>query len=240
MSFAKLGNRTRLRFTYAHEIAHRFFYVSVGTAWRRARDLATERLRLPEQMEQRITLGRLEERLCNKIAARVLIPDSWISNSCDLQEWFADTERFCEKLSNQAKSLGVSRDCLMIRLRETESRCRMGPNVAFLVGRSYGSINKRAAFTLRVLTALSPYQIDGCKLPAIYPGMEIERFGEIAAKVLCDLINRANVQGTIHVPLWIDKSGKTIANLNGCWNLLSAGHTGGDDRILLWGKLTIN
>jgi Zn-dependent peptidase ImmA (M78 family) len=238
----KLPHQTRLRFTYAHELAHRFFYVRAGESWLRARDLATQTLRLADQMEQRITLGRLEERLCNKIAARVLIPDRYISDGCDLGAWFSDSRQFYLRLSSEARSLGVSRDCLLIRLRETASRCQMGPHVAFIVGRSAGPINKRAAFTLRVLTSLSPAEIGGQKL-SVYPGMEVEKLGETAAKFFCSLIGMSSQEeGRVQVPICLGHKKKSMANLDGCWRVLNAQNrvnSSGDSRILLWGRLTL-
>jgi Zn-dependent peptidase ImmA (M78 family) len=238
----RLPHQTRLRFTYAHELAHRFFYVRAGVSWLRARDIATQTLRLADQMEQRITLGRLEERLCNKIAARVLIPDRYISAGCDLATWFSDSRQFYLRLSSEAKSLGVSRDCLLIRLRETASRSRMGPHVAFIVGKSAGPINKRAAFTMRVLTTLSPAEIDGHKV-SVYPGMEVEKLGETAAKIFCNLVGTSSEQeGRVQVPIWLGHRKKSMANLDGCWRVLSAQNrvsSSRDARILLWGRLTL-
>ena len=87
-----------MRFTYAHEVAHRFFSVKEGGKWCRARDLATSDLPLADEMKQKITLSRIEEGLRNSIARRVLIPDDQL-HAVDLRDWFGKGKEFLDVLT---------------------------------------------------------------------------------------------------------------------------------------------
>src|SRR6266849_4325037 len=64
----------RLRFTYAHEFVHRFFFVPDGDEWIRAAGRASRRFAGIDRLKATRLLHGLEERLCNRLAGKLLMP----------------------------------------------------------------------------------------------------------------------------------------------------------------------
>lgn len=90
----------RGRFSYAHEIAHRFFYVFCrnGLRWRRAIDVVTDQLDSRSATIVRQRLSHIEEQTCNTIARRVLapVPDVAAFVRCMLDPDQPDSDHFVQ------------------------------------------------------------------------------------------------------------------------------------------------
>jgi hypothetical protein len=226
-------NRTRMRFTYAHEVAHRFFFVNERGKWSRARDLATSNLPLAEEMKQKITLSRIEEGLCNSIARRVLIPDVEI-DAVDLKDWFAKGKEFVHLLTATARKFGVSRDCLLVRLQRKQLG---GPHAAFLVTRSRGTVHKRGILSLRIATWVCSR--DGSVgMQRLRPGLEWSNFGRTASEFVESWMqSQGEPEGSFEIPLEFGREG--TRHFRGWWSLLNTMPARTDaSRILLWGVLS--
>ena len=76
------GLRIRQRFTYAHEVAHRFFFCATPAGWKRAIEMIAEAEPSQRALGVYRILNRVEERLCNRIAGRILIPDGHLVLLC--------------------------------------------------------------------------------------------------------------------------------------------------------------
>ncbi len=225
--------RTRMRFTYAHEVAHRFFFVSERGTWTRARDVVTSSLPPAEELRQKITLGRIEESLCNSIARRVLIPDEGL-REIDPEHWFRRGHDFFQCLTTAAKRFGVSRDCLIVRL---QSKTVNAPRIAFLIGRSRGTVLRRGNFGLRVITWLGPKNDEMLSKRRLHPGSEWRHFGPSACEfVEACLQNEQKFEGAVSVTL--EMANGCSRTLHGWWSVLEAGRQEKRPRrVLLWGDL---
>jgi hypothetical protein len=227
-------NRARMRFTYAHEVAHRFFFVNERGKWARARDLATSNLPLAEEMRQKITLSRIEEGLCNSIARRVLILDVEL-DAVDLGDWFGRGKEFIHLLTSTARKFGVSRDCLLVRLQRNRIS---GRHVAFLVGKSQGTVHKKGVLGLRIATWLGSQDDGTLGMQRLRPGFEWSNFGRTASEfVESRMQNRCESEGSFEIP--VEFSREETRSFRGWWSILntipSQTETG---RILLWGELS--
>jgi hypothetical protein len=232
--FREQPNRTRMRFTYAHEVAHRFFFVPESGRWRRARDLATSNLPITEEMKQTITLSRIEEGLCNSIARRVLIPDVEL-DEVNLDEWFSKGKDFVHLLTATARQFGVSRDCLLVRLQRNRVNA---PHVVFLIGRSRGTVHKKGVYNLRLVTWLCSTKAETFGRQRFYPGFEWSNFGQTAFEFVESCIqNHCGSEGSFEIPLEVGGEGRRT--LRGWWSLLNAVPSQVESsRILLWGDLS--
>jgi hypothetical protein len=227
-------NQSRMRFTYAHEVAHRFFFVNQHGKWARARDLATSNLPLAEEMKHKITLSRIEEGLCNSIARRVLIPDIEL-DAVDLRDWFGKGKGFIDLLTATARKFGVSRDCLLVRLQRNRVS---GPHVAFLVGRSRGTVHKKGALGLRIATWLCSQDRESVGVQRLHPGFEWSNFGRTAFEsVESWMQNRSESEGSFEILLKFSR--EESLSFRGWWSLLNTTPVRTEtSRILLWGELS--
>lgn len=93
------------RFTYAHEIAHRFFYIpSPEKGYERCISLAVSDPQEPKSKGVIIDLKDQEERLCNYIARRVLLPEFLVAkwakeHGYDVNTPFPEIGNLVSKLS---------------------------------------------------------------------------------------------------------------------------------------------
>ena len=62
------------RFVYAHEFAHRFFFVRVGDGWSRALGEIVRQADASERYGIARLISQTEERICNNVATRLLVP----------------------------------------------------------------------------------------------------------------------------------------------------------------------
>jgi hypothetical protein len=245
---SELRDLPRHRFTYAHEMAHRFFYIQKGGQWVRAIDSVTARLSTVEAMRERITLSRSEEGCCNSIARRLLMPEHLLHSECRLDEWFDEGEHLFTHISRAAKKFGVSLHCLLVQLQQEVQNGRMpllSSRCLFLVEQSTGTILRRSQAKLRITTAIMPGRIGPFASKTPYPGMEWEKFG---AEALCDvrtlLGGQSAARGSIfeHLRLPGIRDGKEMvqdAELCGWWRLLNSKSSDKPRKLILWGNLRL-
>jgi hypothetical protein len=115
--------RRRLRFTYAHELAHRFCFVGDSSSWLRAIHLIARELQGVERSRVLRILCPLEEAICNSIASRLLVPD------LDLQRFIArwggkvaPCFDFFSLVTAGASDFEISRECFLGALKDAAER----------------------------------------------------------------------------------------------------------------------
>lgn len=227
MTLVQLAANPRYRFTYAHEMAHRFLFIKHGQTWRRALDVATEGLSSASRLREKVTLSRIEEGLCNGIARRVLIPDSFVHEYCPLDRWFSEGPRFYSLLTSVAQTCKVSRDVMLVRL-EKWPRANKDQYFAVIVDRSTGAITSRGKRVLRAMTGIFPSR-DGGEL---YPGMPLDELGpeffQFASRAAA---TNDSVVRDFRLNLVLRTTDSLWAS--GWWRALAHG-----ERFMMWGKLT--
>ena len=219
----------RMRFTYAHEFAHRFFYVESGETWERALNVVTKDLEIVEQMRHRITLRNTEEGLCNRIARRLLIPDDFLAENYSTGIWFALGEAFFTQLSAVARSLGVSRDCLLVWLQDVAEKTS---NCALIVGYSKGPITQRGASKLRIISGLFPSPVGSGSFREFYPGAEWANFGEPASNFVTGRLQAGRPVSSTAIIELRSRQAKGSLVLKGWFQIISP------QSMLIWGELT--
>jgi hypothetical protein len=222
----------RARFTYAHEVGHRFCYAQVDDQWFRALDLATSALPRGERLRTRVTIAQREEGFCNSVARRLLIPDEAVPTHCPIGRWFATGEGFFSMLSDAAAKFGVSRDCLLVRLSNWPWRKPTGAHLAMVVEPSHGPITQRGMSCLRATTSLL-YAVPSTD--ELYPGIEASKMGEPLERALKEMIaGRCGRRGVVDSPIAI--RGRGTMRLRG-WFRVFLRTGGGGNRAYVWGEL---
>lgn len=226
----EVQSQARMRFTYAHEFAHRFFYVECDGKMERALTVVTRKLEVAEGMRQQITLRNVEEGLCNRIARRLLVPDEFLVQHCPVIDWLKHGESFFAKLSAAARALGISRDCLLVRLQdvapEVTSHC------AFLVGYSKGPITQRGASNLRIISGFFPVDPNQSAYERFYPGAEWSSFGRAALDFMAERLKAGHpVLFPLHLGLG-NREGQDSLTLQGWGRVISP------QTALIWGQLS--
>jgi len=244
-SAKKGGGLARLRFTYAHEMAHRFFFIRRSNSWIRALDAAVAGLPVSVTMKERITLNRIEEGICNNIARRLLIPDDSLISDCKISEWFNEGQAFFRLLADKAKTFGVSVDCLLVRLQKASRMAEIDwsdPSFAIVVALSRGHVLRRGDLKPRIVTALMPQTIGDFQPQQIYPGFSFEKFGNEAVEAITPLLSAGSQKcgRTQQRVTLLGKKGtgssKVTFLIDGWWQMLSS-ESVQSPRLLLWGKL---
>jgi hypothetical protein len=237
----------RDRFTYAHEMAHRFFFLEhAERGWIRALDLSTENLSASQALLDRWHLNNLEESLCNRIARRVLIPDTLLLERCRLDQWFSGEHTLYRHLSKTANDFGVSRECLIVGISSAIRRKVIEATdsvVLMVIGKTTGPINRRGKEALRVSVCSFPKRFLEYPVDAPFPGFELRRFGSEAEEFFERAItNPAESHGEISIPISLKskRSEQTVPTprLVGWWNSYG-GLNPGHRKLCVWGKLTI-
>ena len=237
---------TRQRFTYAHEMAHRFFFIEQSDeSYVRAIDLLTADLPVAQKIRHRRLLNGIEERLCNQIARRVLIPDSLLLEHCDLHEWFNRKEGLYRSLSRAAAEFGVSRECLIVRIGSAIRRGVMiveDSKCLIVVAKTRGPITQRGDETLRINACFFPRKLNERIVNAPFPGFELRRFGVVAEEFFeSGFTRRTPSAGEMDVPLALTshkRNADAVAtHLRGWWK--SHGNNPDFRRLYAWGTLVI-
>lgn len=180
--FPDLSLYYRSRFTYAHEFAHRFFFVSAASAWQRAIDIATQGLQSDVRRIAIRSLSNYEETLCNRIAGDILVPETHLIRVFGGALWKLDTLHLA--LRNSAHTFRVSQECLLVRLKRAllHSQLSGPPNLCiFAVIRSDRKGGEtRARHELRIREAILPSKISGAKVSSVFPGLALRNLGQEA------------------------------------------------------------
>jgi hypothetical protein len=233
MTAVEMGKSSRYRFTYAHEVAHRFFFVQQADGgWSRALDCATENLDTAARLREKVMLSRLEESLCNRIAGRLLIPDRFVAERCNFDAWVSSGPNFYRYLKAAASDCAASPGTLLIRLSRSKksSPSRTG-TCAMIVDRSAGPPASRGRYTWRVTCASMPRDVNR-EETGFYPHLEVESFGsELSSFVTNNIAQREKLSGGIKVNFQIGDH--PVRRLEGWWRLLGENPR----RMMIWGVL---
>jgi hypothetical protein len=239
----------RLRFAYAHEVAHRFFFVQNGSIWTRAIQQVTAGLSLAARMRTIRVLNRLEEGMCNNIARRVLVPDHELVSTVApsiIAELCQNRGQLFGLLDAVARQFGVSRDFLFVRLQRAVDAKMFPvdvPVAAFIFGYSRGSVSDKSAWKLRVRVPLLPLKADGRPLKRLYPGIDITVLGPAIANFVSDALEGDREDGIVRIPIRLceisgDGGHRGVkAELSGWWHILGQKSGREGRRVALWGRL---
>lgn len=207
----------RQRFTYAHEFAHRFFFIRTTEGWCRAQDLAFEDSATTnsERLKARRVLREFEEGLCNTIARRVLLPDDFVATQCDLDRWFDDAKTFASRLDEAARRAGVSRQTLLVRLSGSLPANYPKSRYAFTLEVSQGTMVMRGAEKLRAGAGIFPGP--NLRNKVLYPGADIEALSPGTLTLFSDVMtSKRREAAALTLPIR-DKDGEGVSILLDGW-----------------------
>jgi hypothetical protein len=240
----------RLRFTYAHEVAHRFCFFQEGAHWMRALEAAVLDKRTSTKFEDSSRLELNEERLCNRVAGRLLVPEDVLCGYMhsrlqrESSSLIFDLNR---ELCLAASLFKVSEDCVFIELQKAAERgtiafptnlCAFSVKVSNQIGPKKIGLRK-----LRVRTALLPNYFNGFKLKRIFPGMDAENLGAAFYSWISDSRWEAvkNSTGEIEIPIiLLTENGETNSKrliLRGWFRFNGRTEDKTNQGILVWGFL---
>lgn len=242
----------RARFTYAHELAHRFFFVRSTTGWRRALELALDRLPSKSRLRAQRVLLSQEESACNRIAARVLTPDDLLipkihetlGSFGHVKQVLPDFQRLVEKV---ARDFAVSKDCIMVAIqRAIKAGLVSFPDDAclFLIQESNKTgHSSKSRWGLRVKISVLPSLLREIPLKPIFTGLNLENLGPQITRFAWSAVNdpSAIARKDISLPLTLRRlnidqgSGNLPATFEGNWAIF--GSTRYTRELLLWGRI---
>lgn len=247
---ADLQLNYRGRFTYAHEFAHRFFFVQADEGWVRAIELTAQET--PRELRPQVlkTLHKLEEELCNRIAGDVLVPKaelvSVFRDRLDAEQYKRLAEFF--QLVRRASSLfRVSHECILVRLERAirQGHLEYPKNLCVLLVRvSDRKVGGRSRWDFRVRESIIPVEISGVKIERVFPGIAVQNLGAEFRSFAESFLNLGS-QREIHaveIPLMLRERGSTgnvKVRLKGWSVALPTAHDGQYEEkgFLLWGAL---
>jgi hypothetical protein len=184
----------RARFTYAHEVAHRFFFVQSPPHWERALGLAAETTSTPSSARSFQKLHNQEEEICNRVASDVLLPtDLAEAHLAGASPFSEDPIATIAHLRSLSGRFFVSMPVALVRVARLirQGRVSVPDGFAFLlvsqddrVGSLYGRL------ALRARISFVPERVDGQRIRHVFPGFEVRSLGSDFA----NLIERASAQ----------------------------------------------
>lgn len=179
----------RDRFVYAHEFAHRFFFVRVGDGWSRALGEIVRQAHPTGRYRIARAVSQMEERICNSVATRLLVPREQLERVVeDAIERHTSTEHLLiDTLTNASKRFQVSWWCAIRRItavRPVALASAWGSSFCFvLLGESVHTGAGRGRSALRVLDFWWPQEIGGEPVKPAFPGLRVSHLGdEFAAR----------------------------------------------------------
>ena len=172
------------RFVYAHEFAHRFFFVRVADGWSRALAEVGRGSGAAERLGITRSISTIEERICNGVATRLLVPRRHLE--LVVREAIGtrgDTEHLLiNLLSNVSRRFEVSWWCASRRiaaLKPAALVAALGSSFCYiLLGRSVQTGAGRGRSTLRVLDFWWPEDVAGEPIRPAFPGLRLSYLGE--------------------------------------------------------------
>jgi hypothetical protein len=239
----------RHRFTYAHEFAHRFFFVARGGTWVRAVKLVAESLERRDRGRGADYLSRIEEKLCNNIARRVLVSDEVLARhlgggSAGLS-LDADPQFFM-KIASAAAECGVSADVMLVHFEKSSGKAweRDGDFFAAIIASSdRKGEGRRGRTDLRARVIVWGPRASGAGgIRRPFPGISVGNFGEPFRKFALDGLRRGRrAAGEVDVPLNIMPKGATrrVARLLGRWQVVTTAAATDGGSIAVWGTLNL-
>ena len=230
-----------LRFVYAHEFAHRFLFVRSGDGWERALAQVAEAATIDNRLSVVRELSRIEERVCNSVASRVLMPRASLDPL--IQRIIADAEGSPHLLLRVVRSVSevfeVSWWCALRRLcvaRPGPLSEAVGPSFCLLLLRRSSATGKgRGKTTLRVLDYWWPREVGGFCIKPGYPGILVSRLGPEFAERVANLERNGDWWGRVQWPMHLmSREGETVSSvLQGFWRVWGPEGSGG---ALLYGE----
>ena len=229
-------DRNRLRFTFAHEVAHRLFFVSERNQWVRAVVRVSEEL--PEEFRTQASwyLGRVEEKLCNRIARRVLIPDTLLAAVWPVDRWFAEEKRFADELLHNAAVFGVSPITLLVRLKDVSRPVRETGHFAVWACARYGERGLSPWPTARIITGFGPERVGDTSVPW-YPGLDLHSRWPLVADLVRGQITSSRLEG--HFALTVSQRSGTAIQWEGWWRAMPSARNQAETALLVWGRLRV-
>ena len=172
------------RFVYAHEFAHRFFFVRVGDGWSRALAEVVEASSGAERFKIARSVPGIEEKICNNIATRLLVPREHLDRAIrETMSTETNTRHLLVNiLRNVSRRFEVSWWCAARRIaavRTPELKAAWGPSYCYLLlGRSVHTGAGRGKSRLRVLDFWWPEEVAGEPIKPAFPGLGLSHLGE--------------------------------------------------------------
>ena len=234
----------RSRFTYAHEFAHRFFFVPENSRWQRAIDITTQGLKSDARRAAIRNLSNYEESLCNRIAGDVLVPESHLLRI--LGDSLEDIDGFHLTLRSASHTFKVSQECLLVRIKRAILHLQLHcpPNLCiFVIANSDRKGGEgRSRKELRIQESILPTRVLGVKVKAPFPGLAVRNLGQEAFTTAETAIASASRTSPLPVDLNLnlatsDGTGMIAPRLKGWSSALYSGGGGSAGGLLLWGLL---
>jgi hypothetical protein len=223
--------RRRLRFTYAHEFAHRFFFVEHEGTWNRAASLATH-----SQHGTQIcgVVAFQEEQMCNRIAADILVPEGVLVRMAMDHGWPAsiDQKGLLALTSRIAEGLDVTLECVLVRLERAIGRGALAwqdDQIALIIRLSDSTVEGRGSFVPRLQIGFLPGWMSRAPYRSHYPKMAVDRWGIDFAHNVQALLRHetpgtcGHLKTTLRIPLTKNRrstEGRSARmRLDGTWRL---------------------
>ena|GEM_PF-4318282 len=220
-----------LRFAYAHEVAHRFFFVESDGRWQRALERTTRAI-APAALRERavLELYKLEEDSCNRIAGRVLVPEEALASSfCDAIRSASREARAasCGALLGRARAaFEVPLGVLLVSLSRAVDRGRIQLPRGFML---FSAIQRGRGLVVDIAVTRG-----GLPGRLLYPGMPLQRLGSDVAQVAWGATQTDQRFGKFEALRMPDASGAERFVSGGWWR----SGVPGSSRVVFWCDVT--
>jgi uncharacterized protein DUF955 len=188
----------RMRFTYAHEVAHALFYDLLATPQRRIAPPAR---------------GREEEDLCNYAAGRFLVPQFLLSDYLA-----TDTRITLERLRHVACVFQVSLFCLLIQAGDGLP-AHIPPNKIYTVSRMSTGLRQTGGKEPRCIVCYTPTLLQEAGVDFLHTYQKIDKIavirdGELQPWSLSDFLKdtnrRPHGRSAVHREILVCPGGETM------------------------------
>ncbi len=232
----------RLRFTYAHEVGHRFCFVHHNGDWKRAIQIVVSKLSGATRVRSLRTLTMLEERLCNDVAARLLMPDMLLTRVVETAASDSGQSSLSDIVLSVSRTFHVTNQCAMVRLEKAVRRGVLHPAdglCVFLLGwrPEHGRLNRKPS----VLTSIIPRLLDGSKVRGSFPGADFKTFGGDLERLAYEFLNAR--EGVIESSITLHVGGghsqwvPIRKDFSGKWDTITRRGLGDGGSVLVWGRI---
>jgi hypothetical protein len=229
------------RFLYAHEFVHRFLFVERDGTFVRALAICSSNYGGADRLEALRRLSKAEEKLCNRVASELLVPQNLLSEVITRPRLFnSDSDRFWWLLDEVSSEFDVARSVALRQVARSGSVFREGA-CFLLVGPSVSTGAGRGGLEWRVIDFIWPDRVDGVNIAAMYPGLPVRKLGSsfVDAVRACREMVPARTGGEIMCAIGLrsdDADAPIGATMHGAWRLW---HARDDIMIGLCGTLRL-
>lgn len=193
------------RFAFAHEFAHRFFFIERGGVWGRAVRFVLEALDGSARASAFRHLHALEERVCNRLASQFLVPTDVFTHPGVLPEVSGVVEHEAVPLHRYiiglARRCEVSPEAIIVAMGRGDVLAHMPHHSDVLVLLIRESAGPRSLLgssrRLRVAVALTPDTYATEKLRPLYAGMPLDVLGDEVVSFSRDQLDGAVGRGLV-------------------------------------------